>query len=76
MKPKPPAIYLSERQLAARLAVGTSTVQRWRQAGRLPHFKLGDVIRYRLTDVETFEANYFTDAVVAGFKPAATRRPA
>jgi excisionase family DNA binding protein len=61
-------LFLTERKFAARLSVGASTIRRWRTSGRLPHFKLGGVIRYRLADVENFEADHLQDAFVLGFK--------
>jgi excisionase family DNA binding protein len=62
------ASFITERQLAARLAVGVSTVQRWRTSGRIPFLRVGDVIRYRIADVENFEHDHFMDAVVVGLK--------
>ncbi len=62
--------FLSERDLAGRWGVGKSTVQRLRAAGKLPYFRpVGtDLIRYRMVDIETFEANGYHDAVVVGIK--------
>jgi excisionase family DNA binding protein len=62
------APFLSERSLARRLDVGVSTVQRWRTSGRIPFVRVGHVIRYRLVDVERFEADLFHDAVIVGLK--------
>jgi excisionase family DNA binding protein len=69
------ATFLSERLLALRWCVSKTTVQRWRASGRLPFMRVGDVIRYRLADVERFEADHFHDAVVVGLKrPSPIRR--
>jgi len=46
---------LSERQAAARLNARPDTLRRWRTQGRGPaHIRLGRLVRYRPTDVETF----------------------
>jgi excisionase family DNA binding protein len=48
--------YLTERDLAALLGVGVSTVQQWRYAGRGPRYvKLGArLVRYHRADVEAW----------------------
>ena len=46
---------VDEARLAARLGVSRSTLQSWRYSGRGPRWiKLGRLVRYRLTDVNSF----------------------
>jgi len=42
---------LTAAELAERLALSTSTVLDWFEAGRLPGFKLGRVVRFRDSEV-------------------------
>jgi excisionase family DNA binding protein len=42
---------LTAAELATRLAHSTSTVLDWFEAGRLPGFKLGRVVRFRESEV-------------------------
>lgn len=42
---------LTEKELARELRVSTKTISNWREAGILPHFRHGYVIRYRLNEV-------------------------
>lgn len=42
---------LTAAELADRLALSTSTVLDWFEAGRLPGFKLGRVVRFRESEV-------------------------
>ncbi|ALN64609.1 putative terminase small subunit [Lysobacter antibioticus] len=47
---------LSTEELADRWSVTTRTIKRWRSEGIGPRsFKVGQVVRYRLDDVEHFE---------------------
>jgi hypothetical protein len=46
----------SRRQLAARWSVHQQTLKRREKAGTLPFLKLGNRIRYRLSDIEAIEA--------------------
>jgi excisionase family DNA binding protein len=55
---------LTEREVAARLRVGKTTVQRWRAQGLIPFVRIGDCVRYRVVDVENFEADHYHDAAV------------
>ena len=45
---------LTARELAALLGVSASTVLDWFEAGRLPGFKLGRVVRFRPSEVEAW----------------------
>lgn len=59
--------YLTDRQLAARFAVGRTTIWRWTQEGRLPrpvHLSPG-VTRWRLPDIEAFDAQRAAEATAA-----------
>lgn len=42
---------LTAAELAERLALSTSTILDWFEAGRLPGFKLGRVVRFRESEV-------------------------
>ncbi len=50
--------FLNPKELAERWKVSPSTVERWRWAGIGPIFvKIGGLVRYRLDDVEAYEAS-------------------
>jgi hypothetical protein len=49
--------YLTQVELAARWRISPRTLERWRWAGDGPRFiKIGGLVRYRLQDIERFEA--------------------
>jgi predicted site-specific integrase-resolvase len=49
-------IFLTDEQLAERWQCSRKTIQRWRSEGVGPKFlKINNRVRYKLTDVETFE---------------------
>jgi hypothetical protein len=49
--------YLTQVELAARWRISPRTLERWRWAGDGPRFiKIGGLVRYRLEDIEGFEA--------------------
>lgn len=50
---------LKPRDVAARLGVSTATLATWRCTKRyaLTYIKVGRLVRYRLADVEAFEAS-------------------
>ena len=49
--------HLAQKELARRWGYSTRTLERWRVAGHGPKFlKLNGRVRYRLEDVEAFEA--------------------
>jgi predicted DNA-binding transcriptional regulator AlpA len=53
-----PARYLTEKELAGRLAISQRTLQRWRAMGKGPAFvAFGRSIRYPLEAVLAFEAS-------------------
>ena len=61
--------YLTQRELADRWRISPRTLERWRAEGYGPPWiVLGGSIRYRLGDIETFEARHrhgeSSDAVV------------
>lgn len=68
--------FLTESDVAAHFDVNKSTVRRWRGAGKLPYFRVGSVVRYRVEDVETFDANHSVDSFAVGLKAAPARRQA
>jgi Helix-turn-helix domain len=49
--------HFDQKQLAERWNISAKTLERWRWAGDGPRFiKIGGLVRYRLEDVEAFEA--------------------
>lgn len=61
---------LTAAELADRLALSTSTVLDWFEAGRLPGFKLGRVVRFRESEVlEWLEAQRVGPSVGASSRP-------
>ena len=49
--------YLTQVELAVRWRISPRTLERWRWAGDGPRFiKIGGLVRYRLEDIEVFEA--------------------
>jgi Helix-turn-helix domain len=49
--------YLTQVELAVRWRISPRTLERWRWAGEGPRFiKIGGLVRYRLEDIERFEA--------------------
>ncbi len=49
--------FLTQIELAARWRISPRTLERWRWAGDGPRFiKIGGLVRYRLEDVDDFEA--------------------
>src|SRR5512132_1212929 len=49
--------YLTQVELAVRWRISPKTLERWRWAGDGPRFlKIGGLVRYRLEDIEGFEA--------------------
>jgi excisionase family DNA binding protein len=62
---------LTAAELAERLALSTSTVLDWFEAGRLPGFKLGRVVRFRESEVlEWLEEQRVGPRVEASSRPA------
>lgn len=50
-------VYLTSKELAARLKIKENTLEVWRSIGKGPKYeKLGRMVRYRITDVEAWEA--------------------
>ena len=47
---------LTRRELSTRWNLSVETLKRWEKAGKLPFFKLGKEIRYRLKAVEQIES--------------------
>jgi excisionase family DNA binding protein len=63
---------LTAAELAERLALSTSTVLDWFEAGRLPGFKLGRVVRFRESEVhEWLEMHRAGPHVTGGNRPEA-----
>jgi predicted DNA-binding transcriptional regulator AlpA len=50
--------FLTEQQVADRLALSVKTLQRWRLLGQGPRFrKFGGAVRYSVVDIETWMAS-------------------
>jgi excisionase family DNA binding protein len=50
--------FLSQSELAKRWGISPRTLERWRWAGEgLRFVKIGGLVRYRLEDVEAYEAS-------------------
>ena len=62
--------YLTEPDVARRWKVDPETVRRLRLAGKLRHFRptVSKAVRYRLEDIERYEADHMTDAHPIGMK--------
>lgn len=58
--------FLTESALASRWSCGKSTVRRLRLSGRLPHLRVGGIVRYSVLDVEAFEADHTTPPTLSG----------
>lgn len=59
--------FLTQIELAVRWNVSPRTLERWRSENVGPrHLKIGRVVRYRLDDVETFEASLIDDSETPG----------
>lgn len=43
---------MTKRQLATHLQVSMRTIDNWCQRGHLPHYKIGKVVRFRLSDIQ------------------------
>jgi excisionase family DNA binding protein len=61
---------LTAAELADHLALSTSTILDWFEAGRLPGFKLGRVVRFRESEVhEWLEMHRAGPRVAGGNRP-------
>jgi len=49
-------VLLTETQAAQRLCVSRSTLRRWKQAGTITAFQLGDILRYSTQVIDEFIA--------------------
>jgi excisionase family DNA binding protein len=49
-------VLLTEPQAAERLCISRSTLRRWKQAGKISPFQLGDVLRYSSQVIDAFIA--------------------
>jgi excisionase family DNA binding protein len=50
--------YLTDKDMAKIFKVNARTIARWRQERRIPYFKIGSVVRYRLADVNEYLDKY------------------
>jgi excisionase family DNA binding protein len=44
--------YLNAREAAQYLGVSRACVYRWAEEGRLPHYKVGGILRFKLAELE------------------------
>jgi excisionase family DNA binding protein len=54
---------LTAKQLAARWAVSPQLIYHLAETRRLPHYRIGTSLRFRLTDVEAYEAAHRQEAL-------------
>lgn len=54
IKPKPQTIWLSRDEVAQKLNVSKQTLHNWNKSGKLQAHKKGGLVRYKLTEVESF----------------------
>jgi hypothetical protein len=58
-------IHLDSADLAARWRVSEGTLRNWRWSGRGPNaLKIGSRVRYRVADVEAFEAVHVQSRII------------
>ncbi|MGH8064527.1 MAG: helix-turn-helix domain-containing protein [Candidatus Entotheonellia bacterium] len=57
-------IFLTPKELAARWRLGLSTVYTMAQSGHLTYYQLGGSIRFKIEDIEAYEAAGCQRAVV------------
>jgi excisionase family DNA binding protein len=53
--PAPATLYdpvMTKRQLAAHLHVSLRTIDNWQKKGYLPYYKIGKIVRFKLSDVQ------------------------
>ena len=53
IKPKPQIIWLSRKEVAEKLGVTFQTLHNWNISGKLRRHKMGGIVRYKLSDVES-----------------------
>lgn len=65
--------FISEKELAQRLGVGTNTLRRWRRAGRgmPPSVQLGKLIKFHRAEVDAWIEKAVAGEVRVGGKPKA-----
>ena len=49
--PNPGPAFISNTRARKLLGVGKTTLQRWRESGKLPPYKVGQIVFYRVDDV-------------------------
>lgn len=50
--------YLTKPEVARMFRITPRTLDQWQAAGRLPFFKLGRTVRYKLSDIEAHLATH------------------
>ncbi|WP_127845467.1 helix-turn-helix domain-containing protein [Psychroflexus aestuariivivens] len=56
IKPKPQTIWLSRDEVAQKLNISKQTLHNWNKSGKLQAYKKGGLVRYKLTEVESFNS--------------------
>lgn len=54
IKPKPQTIWLTRGDVSAKLGVTKQTLHNWNVSGKLQAHKKGGTVRYKLSDIESF----------------------
>lgn len=57
--------FFTARSLAEYLSVSTKTIRNWTRAGRLPHYRFGDAVRYDPADLDSFVASHRDERTAA-----------
>lgn len=53
LKPKPQTVWLNRKEVSDKLGVTNQTLHNWNISGKLRSHKLGGIVRYKLSDVES-----------------------
>lgn len=71
MSSAPAPLFLTPKELAARWRLALASVYRLKDAGQLPYYQIGGAVRFRLADVEAYEREGYSEAVI---RPRLLRR--
>lgn len=52
--------FITKQQLAQHFNVSARTIENWRRRGVLPYVKVGKVLRFKLSEVESYWSEHFT----------------
>jgi len=54
-------VMITRQEVAKNLGISTRTVRRWEQKGWLSSFKIGNIVRYRKTEVDKLVESLMAD---------------